>query len=55
MDRQTERNLIQRVNVGDMLTRSAARAPDDVGDRRWRAPLQLCRVQRARPTARRMR
>ncbi len=30
MDRMTERNLIQRVNVGDMLTRSAARAPDDV-------------------------
>ena len=30
MDRHTERNLIQRVNVGDMLTRSAARAPDDV-------------------------
>ena len=29
MDRHTERNLIQRVNVGDMLTRSAARAPDD--------------------------
>jgi long-chain acyl-CoA synthetase len=29
MDRMTERNLIQRVNVGDMLTRSAARAPGD--------------------------
>jgi long-chain acyl-CoA synthetase len=29
MDRMTERNLIQRVNAGDMLTRSAARAPTD--------------------------
>jgi acyl-CoA synthetase (AMP-forming)/AMP-acid ligase II len=39
MDRRTERNLIQRVNVGDMLTRSAARAPGDTavveGARRW--------------------
>jgi acyl-CoA synthetase (AMP-forming)/AMP-acid ligase II len=38
MDRRTERNLIQRVNVGDMLTRSAARAPSDIaiveGERR---------------------
>src|SRR6185437_5887472 len=29
MERMRERNLIQRVNVGDMLTRSAARAPGD--------------------------
>jgi acyl-CoA synthetase (AMP-forming)/AMP-acid ligase II len=29
MDRKRERNLIQRVNIGDMLTRSAARAPRD--------------------------
>jgi long-chain acyl-CoA synthetase len=39
MDRMTERNLIQRVNVGDMLTRSAARAPNDTaivdGERRF--------------------
>ena len=39
MDRTTERNLIQRVNIGDMLTRSAARAPGNVaivdGERRF--------------------
>jgi acyl-CoA synthetase (AMP-forming)/AMP-acid ligase II len=39
MDRMTERNLITRVNVGDMLTRSAARAPNDLaivdGERRF--------------------
>jgi len=38
MDTATQRNLIQRVNVGDMLTRSAARAPSDMaiveGERR---------------------
>ena len=38
MDNATQRNLIQRVNVGDMLTRSAARAPSDIaiveGERR---------------------
>lgn len=37
---ELRRNIIQRVNVGDLLTRSAARAPDDLaivdGERRWR-------------------
>ena len=36
---ELHRNLIQRVNVGDLVTRSAARAPAHLaivdGDRRW--------------------
>jgi acyl-CoA synthetase (AMP-forming)/AMP-acid ligase II len=50
MDFELARNLITRVNIGDALTRTAARLPDQVavvdGDRRWTYAELNARVNR---------
>ncbi len=50
MDFELARNLITRVNIGDALTRTAARLPDQIavvdGDRRWTYAELNARVNR---------
>jgi long-chain acyl-CoA synthetase len=50
MDFDLARNLVTRVNVGDSLTRTAARMPDQLavvdGDRRWTYSELNARVNR---------
>jgi acyl-CoA synthetase (AMP-forming)/AMP-acid ligase II len=50
MDQQLARNLVTRVNVGDALTRTAARLPDQLavvdGDRSWTYAQLNARVNR---------